>query len=282
MKLFNAIAVETGARCTRKCWFCPVAYNPRPNEFMPWEMIASIALELAVLKYQGRIELYMYNEPYLDKRMKDIIILFRKHVPKACIMLSTNADLIKSHEQFQEMFDVGLNQMHINIYSNVPRYRAVEKMIKQTTASPSKNVYTSIAPSKQEYLIEQKFDKKITPSSPKVGNFELSNRSGLIPSLPIPAEPLAKMCVRPFRSLQVNWKGEIVLCCNDNRGDVVCGTVQDGLEHVWTKSKILRKYRKKLLQKKRKGLPFCAPCSFNGGAYPHMIEKFWPELKSKK
>ena len=101
-------------------------------------------------------------------------------------------------------------------------------MLKQTDAVEGGNMFTAISPKKREYSVEQKFDRKITPNSPRVGNFKLANRSGLIPLLPKLNKPLKKMCVRPFRSMQINWKGQVVLCCNDNRADVVCGDIKLG------------------------------------------------------
>jgi len=279
MKLFNAIAIETGSRCTRKCWFCPVAYHPRPVEFMSDDLIDSILSQLAVIKFDGRVELYMYNEPMLDDRLPSIIKACRTKAPKSCIMIATNADLVKSSSQFQELFDAGLNQMQINIYSNVPRFNEVKGFIESTTAVPGKSIFTSINHKKQEYSLEQKFDKKITPSSPKVGGFELCNRSGLIPTLPKQVHPLNKMCVRPFRSLQINWKGQVVICCNDNIAKVVCGDTRvTPIIEIWENSEVFKLHRKQLLRNNRKGLPMCEPCSFKGGAYPHMIAKFWPEL----
>lgn len=279
MRLFNAIAVETGSKCTRKCWFCPVAYNPRPTEWMSLDMIGSIAQQLNGLKYKGRIELYMYNEPFLDDRIYQIISIFRTQVPGSCIMLATNGDMIKETWQFQEAFDVGLNQMQINVYSNMPRYSALEKMLKDTTAVASKNVWQKVSAKKQLYSLEIKFDKRITPTSKNVGKFELSNRSGLIPSLPVPEHPVQKLCVRPFRSLQINWKGQAVLCCNDNTAQVVCGDLKDNtVKEIWEDSPVYKKYRISLLQNNRKGLPLCEPCSFTKSAYPHMVRKFWGEL----
>ncbi len=282
MILFNTIAIETNARCTRTCWFCPVKYNKRPNEFMDIKLIENLAQQLKDIDYKGRVEFFMYNEPMLDDRLLDIILMYRSLLPRACLMVSTNADLVKDYTQFQALYDAGVNQLQVNIYSNVPRWREVGRMLEKTTAISVNNVYSYITAKRQEYSLEQKYDKKISPNSPKIGRFELSNRSGLIPSLPALKEPLKKMCVRPFRQMQVNWKGEVVLCCNDHLAQVVCGDVNiTPLTHIWEYSKILRKYRQKLLRNKRKGLKLCAPCSFNGGAYPHMVARFWPELGKK-
>lgn len=278
MKLFNSIAIETHSKCSRVCWFCPVAYNPRPKGEMSMELIENILKQLGSIEYKGRIELFMYSEPMMDTRMLDIIAMCRELVPKACLMFATNTDFMKSSNQVQKYWDAGLNQMQCNIYSTVPQWRKVLKIMNGTNAVPGTNMFTAISPKKQEYCVEVKFDKKITPDSPKVGNFKLANRSGLIPALPDLVKSLPKMCVRPFRSMQINWKGEVLLCCNDNRGDVIVGNVNDtGVIEVWEDSKVLQEYRQKLLRKDR-DIAFCKKCDFDGGSYQFQIPKFWPEL----
>ena len=87
------------------------------------------------------------------------------------------------------------------------------------------------------------------------------------------------MCVRPFRSMQINWRGEAILCCNDYHADVVCGNANfSSVAFIWEHSETLQKYRQKLLDKDRRDLKLCELCSFKGGAYPHFIKKFWSEL----
>ena len=282
MRLFNTVSIETSARCDRTCWFCPNATNKRPDEFMSGELLEKLICELGAMDYAGRVELYSYNEPLKDARLGEIIRDLRATVPKCCIMIATNGDYVKNAQRFQELFDAGLNQLQINVYSNMNRFRKLQKFIESTTAEVG-NIYSKQSPKKQFYSIEQKFDRLITPESPKVGRFELSNRSGNVPGLQVPLEPLQRLCTRPFRFMQVNWKGEVVLCCNDYHGVVICGDANiKTLRNIWEKSRVLQIYRTKLLQKDRGGLPLCAPCSFKGGSYPHMVTKFWTELLTKE
>jgi MoaA/NifB/PqqE/SkfB family radical SAM enzyme len=277
-RLFSTISIETGARCNRKCWFCPNATNKRPDEFMSISMIHSIAQNLSGIDYSDRIEFYIYNEPLLDSRILSIIETFRRTCPKACLMLASNGDLISTSAQISELFEAGLNQLQINIYSGMSRFRKMEQLIKQVDCAPG-DVYKKISPKARVYSLEKKFTKLITPDSNKCGKFELSNRSGNVPALGKLEEPLSKSCVRPFRYMQINWKGDVILCCNDYHGEVVCGNVKEQrIEDIWFHSEILQKYRKSLLRKERHGLKLCHPCSFKGGAYPHFLPKFWQEL----
>jgi len=278
MRLFNTISVEISSLCNRKCWFCPNATNKRPDEQMSDELIWKIVRELAVLEYNGRVELYIYNEPMRDKRLEFIISLFRMHVPKCCIMIASNCDYIKESKQIQDLFDAGLNQFQANIYSDYDRFMEILDMFQHVKAEPG-NVYLYVSPNKKVFSIERKYG--IVKGS-QVGRFELNNRSGNVPGLPKTVIPLQKLCVRPFRYMQVNWKGEAILCCNDYHGDVVVGDVnKDVLQIIWEESTVLKRYRKILLAKSRVGLELCEDCSFIGGAYKHLIATQWPELISQ-
>ncbi|RLI66870.1 MAG: hypothetical protein DRO67_00410 [Candidatus Asgardarchaeum californiense] len=277
MILFNTIALEIGAMCNRKCWFCPNAYNTRPDEFMPYELIKKILSELGSIQYDKRIIFYIYNEPLRDKRLLDIIRLSRKTVPKATLMIATNGDYIKNTKQIQELFNSGLNQLQINVYSNMRRYRKLLSIVKETDAEEG-NIYCNTSPKKKYYSIEIKFDKRLTKTALKIGRFELSNRSGHIP-IGTPTEPLKRLCVRPFRAMQINWNGKVILCCNDYNADVICGDVnKQSAQDIWYKSTTLEMYRKKLIKYNRSGLKLCSTCSFKGGEYQHFIKKHWQEL----
>jgi MoaA/NifB/PqqE/SkfB family radical SAM enzyme len=84
------------------------------------------------------------------------------------------------------------------------------------------------------------------------GNQKLQNRSGQNTDVNLPAltEPMEKYCVRPFRHINVNWKGDVVLCCNDYFGKVTIGNVKERrLVDLWN-DPLLMLYRKKLQRRR--------------------------------
>jgi hypothetical protein len=105
------------------------------------------------------------------------------------------------------------------------------------------------------------------------GVFSLQNRAGSVPDfLPIPEEPLKRMCVKPFRLLNINWRGEAMICCNDYYADVPAGRVpEQSLLEIWS-GPIFSAYRKKLLDEDR-SLPLCRTCDCHSGAYPANVDK---------
>lgn len=56
-------------------------------------------------------------------------------------------------------------------------------------------------------------------------------------------------CYLPDRTMCINYKGEVILCCQDWRAEVVCGTVDD-----------LDKAREKQLELAKQDLEICRDC----------------------
>ncbi len=288
--LFSSLAIETASLCNRKCFFCPVAYNTRPDVYMPLDLIDKMLEELKTLNYRGRLEWYIYNEPTRDKRLPELILRARRALPYICQMINTNGDYFKSAEDIQKLFDAGLNQMQINIYSardGNPDLVKIESGVKLASfreakiglwvnslgISQTESLYQNIGHNKRAIKVVGKYGiSGETKDSDLEGPNHFSNRSGNVtPFRSALTKPLDKMCTRPFRFLNVNYDGEALLCCNDYHGVLPIGNVKDEtLEDLWN-SEVLNKYRIKLQNKKRNAV-LCDVCDFKGGPYQHMID----------
>jgi MoaA/NifB/PqqE/SkfB family radical SAM enzyme len=132
MNLFNTIAVETGAKCNRRCGFCPVSVEPRVEDtWMDLDVFSKIVLELEQLKYKGSFIFHLYNEPMRDARLPDLIAAARTHLPRAGLRFNTNGDYIKEPGDVAKYFEAGLNQMLVNVYSNEKRYQQLAEIVGQ-------------------------------------------------------------------------------------------------------------------------------------------------------
>lgn len=271
IRLFNTLCLEINSRCNRRCSFCPVAYNTRPEERMEQGLIVKALGELGEMSYNGRIELYIYNEPMRDYDfLLDTITLARQMVPKSCLMIATNGDYLKGIDQIMEMYECGLNQLLINCYSPGLYHKRlpwVEKL--PASVSRTRSVYATFSPRSRIINILDKSD----PDQFGKGVFKLINRAGNIPEfLPALKEPVARMCVKPFRLLNINWRGEALVCCQDYHGDVPYGHLAEStLVELWNHP-VMNSYRLKLLNKDR-SLPLCRTCDCHAGAYPHLVDK---------
>ena len=70
------IHLETRSLCNSRCGFCAAAItNPtRPTDvLMPDPLIQKVLTELAEIHYANRLSFYNNNEPFLDKRMFEIV-----------------------------------------------------------------------------------------------------------------------------------------------------------------------------------------------------------------
>ena len=272
MKLFNTIAIEITAACNRRCKFCPVSVYQRPDETMPEQVFQAILGELNHINYAGRIEFYIYNEPLKNK---DHLAYCAKQtsaaVPRATLMISTNGDYLKGPEDIEWIFSIGVNQIVLNAYSpqQYPKFMEWKRTLEDTHGPLSETVYSKIPRNAKALKVYDKSDS----SSFGDGVFAITNRAGNIPEfLSATCEPVSRMCVKPFRLLNINWRGEAIICCNDYYADVPCGTVpEQSLIEIW-EGPIFAAYRKKLLNKERT-LPMCRSCDCHSGAYPGNEDK---------
>jgi cyclic pyranopterin phosphate synthase len=275
MRLFNTISVEISAACNRRCKFCPVSVFQRPEELMNEVTFSAIIGELASLNYKGRFEFYIYNEPLKNRQHFERCARQARAALKATLMVSTNGDYMKSADDLEWLYSLGVNQVVLNAYT-AKRYPVFlswrEQYERKHKTRLGDTVYSPIPRNAKAIKI---YDKSNGDDFGD-GVFALQNRAGSIPDyLPVPKEPLKRMCVKPFRLLNINWRGEAMICCNDYYADVPAGTVpQQSLVEIWN-GPIFSAYRKKLLQEDR-SLPLCRTCDCHSGAYPANVDRSTP------
>ena len=296
VRLFNMIAIETSSLCNRACVFCPNHTTARPDELMSEEVLDRLLEQLVELNFKGCITFYLYNEPFRDKRMLDIIERFTTALPAVSAGVSTNGDYFKRASDIQKAFDAGLRQMTINVYSaadggidiaavergiikSQKRQAVLQGFLDELGVDQKGSLYTHAPKGSRRGRVEAKFG--VGHGNDKMGSFEIQNRAGNIPKFMEPlAEPLEKMCVRPFRFLNVNWHGDMILCCNDYHGDITFGNVMDTtLLEAWNSDK-MNAFRVAMFNKDR-DVAMCRGCDYSGGSYQHMVEEVTFGSKAK-
>lgn len=291
-KLFNTLILETSAVCNRTCSFCPNSDFKREEKVMPMEWIEKIVAELKELKFSQSVNLYQYDEPVRNKKLGEIAAMFRKALPKVSIMINTNCDYFKSSEDIAKLIRAGINQMELNIYAtgetqshidaakrNEVRVRAlVDGLRAEFPVDETLPVYRPIKPNQVAIRVVPKYDYSVANRG--AGLQFTTNRAGNIPGyIANLKEPLKKMCVRPFRHLNINFAGDAVLCCQDYYGDTNFGNIATkSLVEIWNDEKF-HMYRLKLQNKDRKCF-MCDVCDYNGGSYVFAVRPvtFGPEM----
>lgn len=299
-RLFTCLSIETSSKCNRHCAFCPVSVAPREDELMPMEMIEKIVADLVRLEYKQRIVLHSYNEPTRDDRLCDILKMIRERLPQTSIMFNTNGDYFKTADDIIKYFVAGLNQMQINVYSASDgsgnpdrvasgiknaerRYDALKAMVDSIHwLDQEGTIYQKVSPHAKNVSVEKKWGIQPTASHDNAvvskkhkssKRNHLSNRAGNIPDfVPAVEEPLGKMCVRPFREMIINWRGESILCCNDYHAQASSGNVMERpIEDLFFDERY-ETYRIKLLAKDRH-IHLCDVCDYDGGFYQHNVKR---------
>jgi len=252
---------------------------------MPMELIQKTTLELQAMNYHGRWSPYIYNEPLRDERLLAIIAFVHSHVPRASIMINTNADYL-TEKYLDALFKAGVNQLALNVYSardghkdpanvesgiRIAKARAavLQKWLdKRRWIDQNSSLYTHCSTKAKIAKVQHKYGVQKDGTN-FGGGFELQNRSGNVEWLDTKDETYSGMCVRPFRDMMVNWKGDAILCCNDYHGEVAFGNIADNtLEELWNKMQ-LHRIRAQLQDGVRKGI--CEHCDYKGGAYKHNV-----------
>lgn len=86
----------------------------------------------------------------------------------------------------------------------------------------------------------------------------LNNRGGLINVSPEAERVRYPNCFR-IESLNIDYAGNVVLCCNDYKSSIIFGNVgEEDLLHIWNNLKY--KELRKRLQKQLYDLPICKKC----------------------
>jgi radical SAM protein with 4Fe4S-binding SPASM domain len=248
-QLFRVISIETRSRCNLGCTFCPVNKTDDPREpgLLPMETIERLASSLKALKYRHTILLFGNNEPLLDKRITDIIGIFRSSCPASTIRILTNGTTLTT-ESALSLFKAGLSTLVINNYTDGQSLiKPVQRLLHQAYKFRQLDVRISV----------RKRDEVLT------------NRAGAAPNKAGLESPLAQFCALPFVDLHIAYTGQVVLCCFDATGKTDFGNVNDSsLKDLW-ESQQFRAVRSELMMKNRAAHPMCAGCDFDGFRDPY-------------
>ena len=238
--IFGAVGIETTTHCNRRCPFCPNSKYDRglkKNEkFMDEKLFKKIIDELAEIKYRGIIRPFFYGDPLVDERMPKLVKYVKNKLPKAKIYLNTNG-IALTIPLYKKLYEAGIDYL----------------MISQYTADMLPNVKEFFEYMKTRPKKENKAKYRIF----EIERLATSNRCGEV-DVPVVAE--RPFCAYPGHyDLNINYKGDVLLCCNDYHGKIVFGNVKDEkIMDIWKKPHY-QKIRKEVLKKIYK-LSMCKKC----------------------
>ena len=202
---FRGVAIEISTSCNRTCYYCPNSLEETPVDFMAQETFNKIIKQLEAIKFSGVVYYHFYNEPLLDKRLPNLIRYVKKHLPSCINRVVSNGDFL-SVELADDLISAGVVDFAITIHDldGEKLLRKLEPVIKKYPGY---------------FMIDSLHGKA------------LSNRGGAIE-----VETLDKKdtCTDPLELLQFDYKGNVLLCCNDYYRKHPFGNLaHDTLYDIW-------------------------------------------------
>lgn len=237
--IFTSVLIETFPYCNRKCSFCfnNDRFPERELGIMSTGVWEKIIEELSSIDFAGKIFTHGYGEPLLDKRLPELISFARGKCPYAEIMFASNGDFL-TEELLSELIRKGLDHVLITNYDDFEKSNLAELCEKY----PAHVVYRSC----KEMRLQNKAGV-------------LLNRKNIHHNTP---------CLQPFTELVIDWKGNIVLCCNDYYEKHVLGNVKDeSILEVWYSDKF-NEYRRILKRGNRAKIDICKNCDVRVSDWP--------------
>lgn len=230
--IFTSTNIELYGYCNRRCNFCfnNSRFPARDVGIMDESLWKKIIDELSAIQYTGRISPYFYGEPLLDKRITELVLYARKKCPYSHILISSNGDVL-TEELLVKLIENGMDEILLTNYDDFEK----EDII---------NMYK-----KYPRFIQYRNYKEI----------DLKNRAGSL--FEKSTDKINRPCLRPSRQLVINWKGNVLLCCNDYYEQYIFGNVNNkSVREIWKDNDFI-KYRE-ILSKVggRKEIDICKKC----------------------
>lgn len=284
--LFNCINIETTSWCNLRCKFCPSSVLERPHQFMEDNLYQKIIDNLARLGYREQVKLYQSNEPLLDPKLEEKIAYAREKLPKASLGLSTNAILL-TEERLEKLYLAGLNFIASEAYLSKDQFEKLRTLYMKFAETHEGIIVNAQGSEGYSYAIEnsqytrknrlyitlsKRYSDPMDPSSMSYNTSQITSRCGLI----ISTRKLTKAhaCARPSRTMQVNFDGTVLSCCEEWTHDprAIMGSLKlNTIEEIWN-GKPFFKLRAKLQAGDRSGYP-CSACNYGGGIFLQNIRR---------
>jgi len=257
------IHVETRSRCNGLCAFCPasVRSDTRDDVTMSDDLIEKIIEELAEWDYSNRLSFYNNSEPFLYKRIYEVVALARERLPKAFLELKSNGKTLNT-DKILRIFNAGLDCLYINDYSETGEHSQNIKKILHDLENIRrlKGVFSS-----------EKYFRRVIVDLRKV-NAVLGSRAGSSPNKPSPLKLKDRTCFRPCEMVTISPEGKVSVCSEDFHYDILIGDAkQQGLYDIWT-SQAWNSMRKALLQGDRDYRETCSQCDYREFPYEMALE----------
>lgn len=278
------IQVEPTEGCSLRCSFCGIngiRGKKRDFKFMTLKTASRLAEEIARLGWNSRLEFAMHGEPTLNLLLVQILREFRERLPRSYMMMESNGTGIHQ-DPMHSLFELlkYLDCVALDQYRDIEHVPKIRRFLSSTAEvwrvsnKVALDTYLRSAVNKPLKVYEYPQEKdgnphrrvtnqrRITLISPidtaKSGTHAtLNNHTGC--GSPPNDSGVGKRCAKPFRELSVRCDGNVAICCNDWRGVLYVGNINETpLDEIWH-SEVMESARRMLVRGRREFAP-CRGC----------------------
>ncbi len=235
---FYNLEVEISTACNRRCTYCPNSKFDKGllknMKKMDIELFKKIVNELSELKFIGRFHYHFYNEPLLDSRLVLLVQYVKTKCPKIRSVIVSNGEYLT-----------------VDMYKKLVQAGATEFFITEHSQKSFNNVRDILEYRKNAENDSAEFNSRKLEM--------LCNRGGLV-EIEKKKRWKIKQCSRPSRCLQIDYEGNVILCCNDYFSTVKFGNVKnEKLINIWNKREF--KQLRKDIKNNIYNLEICKKCT---------------------
>jgi radical SAM protein with 4Fe4S-binding SPASM domain len=220
--LFRLLEIETHSECNRKCVTCLRNSIPDRESVASWFESNSLSIDdikrvleqSIALGFAGEVCLSHYNEPLMDDRIVDIVMLVKSLGLRKKIFFGSNGDFLT--EDLAKRLDGNVNYIGFALYMGEP---VLSKRIAWIRSLFNKTQIT------------------IGPGAPEVQHMA-THFSPVFDLVQLRQKHENNVCIRPQKRLIVNHMGQMLLCCDDLTGNFDLGTIHEStVEELWYSEK---------------------------------------------
>jgi radical SAM protein with 4Fe4S-binding SPASM domain len=247
---FTRFEIEINSHCNLRCCFCPVATDPKPNNFMSDETF-NLVLE-RVKEYGAQdISLNHYSEPTLDPGLVSKIARADRMGLK--VKLNTNATLL-NRQKIEEIASLGNTELTINlpdadreVYNRITGSRLYDRVLANIQLLHQYKAPVTLAinaPLESRQASTAKINHMFAGMRKEFIPWPTDDRAGVLNNkeyaLPVYHHGLLSGCILFFSVLNVSWEGKVFLCCQDFHQDYILGDLREqGFEEISTSPKMI-------------------------------------------
>lgn len=297
------VVADPASACNFSCRFCPngdqakISDSRRFQGVMPWRVFTKIIDDLHEFDHPIKVlRLYKDGEPFLNKKLPDMIAYAKKSGRVGKVDTTTNGSLL-TPERMAAVLEAGLDQIAISIYGlNREQYKTFSGVDCDfdTLATNIKWLYANKG--NCEVIIKSVVDLLTEPQQREFfdlfGNhcdrITLENFAELWPEFDVAGHtgskiehgmydvrtPAVEVCPYIFYMAVISADGQASVCVPDWNRKLVVGDVRtQSLKDIWN-SDALNALRRQHLEGRSKENPICAAC---GVLACSMIDRIDPD-----